>query len=428
MGSPETHNREDVMANVGSHVSEGLAMLAELMNSPVEVRSEGAYVWDSDGKEYLDCGGYGVFVLGHRHPRVVEAVKHQLDLNPLATRLFLNPVQADAARALAEISPEGLDYVFFTNSGAEAAELGIKLARMNGARRLVATEGGFHGKTNGALSVTGKPTFRDPFEPLLADVTFIPFGDAAALEAELAGSEKSAFIVEPVQGEAGVVIPPDGYLADVERICREHDTFLIVDEIQTGLGRLGTLWGMEPEGITPDAMLVAKGLSGGVMPVGALVATTAAFTGLNEDPMLHSSTYAGNPLAMAAARAAIDTIVDEDIPARARELGPRVKEALQAGLDAGCPDLVTEVRGRGLLVAVEFNEDHYAADFMFELLGNGVIISTSLNTHRIARLHPSAVMSDEDVDRLASALAKSAESIGKRYGKPTAKGAAHASR
>jgi putrescine aminotransferase len=223
------------------------------------------------------------------------------------------------------------------------------------------------------------------------------------------------------------VIPEAGYLREVERLCRAHDAFLIVDEIQTGLGRLGTLWGLDPEGIAPDVMLVAKGLSGGVVPVGAAVATAGAFRGLNDDPFLHSSTYAGNPLAAAAAKAAVETTIEEDVPARAAALGTRILELLSDALREGCPELVADVRGRGLLIAAEFRQDHFAADFMFELLGQGVIISTSLNAQRTARLHPPVVMDESDVEWLAGALRASAESIGRRYSTQT-KGAGNATR
>jgi putrescine aminotransferase len=397
------------------HVSQGTATLAELMNAHVEVRAEGSHIWDEEGTRYLDCGGYGVFLLGHRHPHVVDGVKRQLDRQGFASRVLLNPRLAEAAQALAGRAPEGLEYVFMTNSGAEATELGLKLAKANGAKRIIAMHGGFHGKTNGALSVTGRPLYRELFEPLLPNVEFIAFGDPDALERALSVDERSAVIVEPVQAEAGVVIPYSGYHRDVERICRERDAFLILDEIQTGLGRLGVWWGAEIEGITPDVMLVGKILSGGLVPVGAVVATPKAFEALNMDPLLHTSTYSGNPVAMAAVSATLEAIEREDAVATAAHLGGEIK-ALVAGALEEAGDLVAEVRGLGLLIAIEFKADHFAGDFVLELISRHVIVSTSLNTNRVVRLHPSICMSETDLAWLRDAVHESGAAVWSRFG------------
>ena len=318
------------IARYRAHIFEGMAMLAELMEAHVEVRSEGTRIWDEEGTEYLDCGGYGVFLHGHCHPRVVAAVREQLERHPLATHGTVNAELAAAAATLARVTPAGLDYVAFTNSGTEAVELGLKLARLNGRRRLISTHGGFHGKTNGALSVTGKALFRDPFQPGLADVTFIAFDDADALEAELAAGEPAAVILEPIQAEGGVIIPADGYLQAVRELCDSHGALLILDEVQTGLGRLGSWWGTDRDGVVPDILLVGKGLSGGVVPVAAVVATPDAYRTISEDPLLHSSTYAGNPLAMSAASAAITALEEDDIIPKAQALGARLLDELQA--------------------------------------------------------------------------------------------------
>ena len=403
-----------------AHVSAGMAMLAEIMGMHAEVRSDGTRIWDEENTEYLDCGGYGVFILGHRHPRVVAAVHAQLDRNPMAARVLLNGDMARAAQALARIAPAGLEYVFFTNSGAEATELAIKLARVNGRRRLIATHGGFHGKTNGALTVTGKSMFRDPFAPLLADVSFVAYDDVAALEAELGAGEPAAVVLEPVQAEGGVIIPADGYLRAVREVCDRHGALLVLDEIQTGLGRLGSWWGADREGISPDVLLTGKGLSGGVVPVAAAVATAETYRPLSEDPLLHSSTYAGNPLAMAAAMAAIAAIEQDGVIERAATLGARLLEELVALPRDVAPSVLTAVRGRGLLLALEFAEDHYAGDFVLELLARRVIISTSLNVNRVVRLHPPAIMVEDDIQWLLGALRESASAIEQRYAGATA--------
>ena len=404
------------IARYRAHVSEGMAMLAELMEAHVEVRSEGTRIWDEEGTEYLDCGGYGVFILGHRYPRVVAAVHAQLDRHPMSSRVLLNGELAHAAEQLARVAPAGLEYVFFTNSGAEATELAIKLARVNGRRRLISTHGGFHGKTNGALSVTGKALFRDPFQPGLADVTFIAFDDVDALEAELAAGEPAAVILEPIQAEGGVIIPADGYLQAVRELCDSHGALLILDEVQTGLGRLGSWWGADREGVVPDILLVGKGLSGGVVPVAAVVATPDAYRTISEDPLLHSSTYAGNPLAMSAASAAITALEEDDIIPKAQALGARLLDELQALKQDHAPTVLADVRGRGLLLAFDFHEDHFAGDFVLELVNRHVIVSTSLNANRVVRLHPAAIMDEDDIQWLLGAMRESADAVEERFG------------
>ncbi|MDP9072690.1 MAG: aminotransferase class III-fold pyridoxal phosphate-dependent enzyme, partial [Actinomycetota bacterium] len=236
-----------------------MASLCRLIAAPVELRSAGTKLYGADGDTYLDCGGFGVFLLGHCHPAVVAAVQHQVATHPLASRLFLNAELAEASAALAGVAPAGLDYVFLTNSGAEAVEVGLKLARLAGKTRVIAMHGGFHGKTMGALSVTGRPAYRDPFAPLLPGVEFVAFGDSDALDAALAvDGHRAAVILEPVQAEGGVRLPPPGYLRHVADRCQAVGAMLILDEIQTGLGRLGTWWGADAEAITPDVLLVGK--------------------------------------------------------------------------------------------------------------------------------------------------------------------------
>lgn len=409
-------DRLEVLARYRRHVNSGYAKLAGLTGMPVEVRSAGTRVFDADGHEYLDCGGYSVFVHGHCHPDIIAAVRDQLERHPLATRVLLNPQLALAAESLASVAPAGLEFVMFTNSGAEAAEVGLKIARLNGKTRYISTHGGYHGKTFGALSVTGRPKYQEPFVPLVPDVQFIRYGDVDELHTALtADGARSAVLLEPVQGEAGVIIPPPGYLRRVRELCSEFGAFLILDEIQTGMGRLGTWWGADREGIVPDVMLVGKGLSGGAVPVGAAVTTPAAFEPLNRDPLLHSSTFAGNPLAMAAAHAAVRVVERDELVERARILGERLLLELQRILNEHCPAVLVDVRGVGLLIAVEFVAEHIAGDFMLELMNRKVLISHSLNAHRVARITPPAILSDADCDWLLGATAEVARELGKRY-------------
>jgi putrescine aminotransferase len=404
-----------VIDDMRRHVSTGRASLAELIGGHVEVRSYASKVVDARGHEFLDCGGYGVFILGHCHPRVVAAVREQIERHPLATRLFAEPRQAQAAAALAARAPDGLERVHFVNSGAEATEAAIKIARTHGKRHLVTMTHGFHGKTLGALSVTAQEVYQAPFRPLLPDVTQVAFGDAAALAGALEAFDDCCVILEPVQGEGGVISPPPGYLTEVQALCRSHGAFFVLDEIQTGLGRLGSWWGADAEGIVPDVMLVGKGLSGGVVGVAAAIATPEAYAVLDRDPFLHTSTFAGAPLAMAAACATLEVIEEEDVVERARVLGDRLLGEISAldAFAAGGP--VTEVRGRGLLVGIEFAQPHHAAELVLELLDRRVIVNSALNNNNVVRLTPPAVMDESDMQWLLEALNQAGKAVEQTY-------------
>lgn len=408
--------RDAVLLCHRKHVNSGLARLADIMGTHVEVRSAGNYVFDERGERYLDCGGYGVFTLGHGHPMVVGAVKEQLERHPLATRGLVNMELAMAAEALSSIAPKGLDYVYFGCSGTEATEAALKLSRLHGKNRLISMHGGFHGKTIGALSVTGRTSYREPFEPLLPNVDFVRFGDADELEASLSHQgEECCVILEPVQAEGGVVIPPAGYLREVERLCRHYGAFLIIDEIQTGLARLGQWWGIDREGVIPDMLLVGKALGGGVMPVSAMVASARVYEKLNKAPILHTSTFSGNPLSAVAACAAINVFEQENVVARARDLGEKLMTELgQTGL-RDCPRLIREVRGEGLLIGIEFESEFLAGDFMIEMMHRNVIVSYSLNAHRVVRLTPPAFLTDSDVNWLSAACQDSLITLSERY-------------
>ena len=406
---PGRFDREQVLHRYSRHVNRSLASLARLTASPVECAGAGTKVHAGDGHTYLDCGGFGVFLLGHCHPRVVAAVQEQVARNPLATRLFLNPELASAAERLASVAPEGLDYVFLTNSGAEATELGLKLARLAGKTRVLAMRDGFHGKTLGALSVTGRPQYREPFLPLLPGVQFLPFGDLGALREALTAD--CVVLLEPVQAEGGVRLPPAGYLAGVRAACDDAGAVLVLDEIQSGMGRLGAWWGADLARITPDVLLSGKALGGGVVPVGAVVASPRMFAPLNADPLLHSSTFAGSPLAAAAATATIDTIEQEGLLERVRTLGPVVRDLAAEAVGRRCPGLVTEVRGQGLLVGIEFASPDLATEFLIGLLEARVIPSYSLNSHDVLRLTPPATLSAADLEWLGRALDAAAHHV-----------------
>lgn len=411
---PRTASQEmaaDVLTSYRKHLGRGRARLASLTGGVMEIASYGARVFDADGKEYVDCGGYGVFLLGHCHPRVVEAVTEQVRRHPLATRLLLEPVAAGAASALAEVTPPGLDYVHFVNSGAEATETAIKLARAHGLQRLISTTGGYHGKTTGALALTAKPFYQDPFRPLLP-AEHIPYGDAEALASALAAGPPACVVIEPVQGEGGVVLPPPGYLRDVQLLCVQYGAFFVLDEIQTGLGRLGSWWGADAEDVRPDILLVGKNLSGGVIPVAAAVATAEAYAHFDRDPYLHTSTFAGAPVAMAAARAAVQTIAEEGLVEQARLLGVDVIDRVRDALTL-LGDAVTEIRGRGLLIGIEMRDEYLAGELVLHLLEAGLLVNHSLNAHKVVRLTPPAVLTRSDLAQISTAFATAAAAIAK---------------
>ncbi|MCX5094648.1 aminotransferase class III-fold pyridoxal phosphate-dependent enzyme [Streptomyces sp. NBC_00365] len=402
------------------HLSSGRSVLGTVLGGMLETASDGAWVFTEDGRRYLDFGGYGVFILGHRHPHVTAAVHRQVDIHPLAGRVFLEPVAALAAEALAARTPPGLDHVHFVNSGAEATEAGLKLARAHGHTALVSTLGGYHGKTLGALTATANPKYQQPFRPLLPDSTAVPYGDAAALDATLAElGRRACVIVEPVQGEGGVRIPPPDYLAQVSRLCRTYGAFLILDEIQTGLGRLGSWWGMDAEGGSPpqpDVLLVGKGLSGGVVPVAAMVATPAAYAPFSRDPYLHTSTFAASPIACAAALAAVEALASEEVVPRARALGERLLADVRAACAPYTGGLVREVRGRGLLIGLEFAEEQAVGELILELVGRGVLVNHSLNATRVLRLTPPAIVGEEEVRLFLTALTEALRVVATRIG------------
>ncbi|MFF8658040.1 aspartate aminotransferase family protein [Streptomyces huasconensis] len=415
--APRPHaTGQSVAAGYKAHLSRGRGKLGEMFGGHVEVSSAGSRVRTADGQDFLNAGGYGVFLTGACHPRVVAAVERQIRTLPLATRLLLEPSAARAAAALAAVCPAGLERVHFTGSGAEAVETALKMARSLGHRRVIATHGGYHGKTLGALSVTGKPLYQDPFRPLLPLVSHVPYGDSAALAAEIGPDGSDAVVIlEPVQGEAGVVIPPDGYLKEVADVCRATGALFVLDEIQTGMGRLGAWWGADREAVRPDILLAGKSLSGGVIPVAAAIATEKAFAVFDRDPFIHTSTFSAAPVAMAAAEVAIDVIRDEGLTERAAELGRVLLGRLRGSLTEHCGHLVREVRGVGLLIGVEFHDAGTAGEFLLELLDRHVIVNHSLNAHTVVRFTPPAVLGDAEADELSEAVDGAARALGGRF-------------
>ena len=406
----------DVEATYRRHLGAGRARLAAVLGGQVEVAAQGCVVVDARQETYLSCGGYGAFLLGHGHPRVVAAVQAQAARRALATRLFLDPLQASAAETLAALAPPGLDRVYFATSGADAVEAAIKLARLHGKRRLIGTLGGFHGKSFGALSVSGNATLREPFAPLLQDVAHVPFDDADALERALAQTAEPACVVlEPIQAEGGVRLPSPGYLQAVAGACRRHGALLVLDEIATGVGRVGAWWACEQEGVVPDVLLAGKALGGGIVPVGAVLATAEAFAPLDRDPFIHSATFAGAPLVMAGVQATLEALAAEQAPARAEQLGRRLLAGMRAALAPAIDEgLVLDVRGRGLLLGVELAAPALAGDLEYELVARRVIPNHCLNHHSVVRLTPPVCLGDDEVAWLLDALAGAASALVER--------------
>jgi acetylornithine aminotransferase len=358
----------------------------------VLTKGEGPYVWDDQGNRYLDLlGGIAVNALGHAHPALVSAVTQQLNTLGHVSNFFATEPQVALAERLLDllgVGPGG-GKVFFTNSGSEANEAAFKLSRRTGRTHVVAIEGGFHGRTMGSLALTSKEAYREPFAPLPGEVTFVPYGDADALAAAVT-DETAAVVIEPIQGEAGVVIPPEGYLARAREITSAHGALLWFDEVQTGMGRTGSWFAHTRSGATPDVITLAKGLAGGI-PIGACIAVGEH--GVLLQPGNHGTTFGGNPVATAAALAVIETIEKDDLLGNARVVGER----LRAGL---ADPRVTEVRGEGLLIGLDLSQDR-AAEAVAAAQEHGFIVNMCA-PNRI-RLAPPLILTAEQADEFLAA-------------------------
>src|SRR5579872_1974865 len=407
---------DDVYAAYKEFINPPLARFMKMAGSAVEVEARGCRVYDHTGKSYLDfCGGYGVFTLGYMHPKVVGAVRKQLEHMALSSRVFFNAQTAALAKALSDLAPGDLKISFFSNSGTEAVEAALKLARLSTKRtHIVSTFNGYHGKTMGSLTATGRDVFRESFLPLVPEFEHVPYGDLRALEKAL--PHAAAFIVEPVQCEGGVIIPPDGYLQGARELCTQHGALLIADEVQTGLGRTGYLWGVDHERVVPDILTVAKGLSGGVIPIGATISRTDVWMhAFGNSPLLHTSTFGGNPLACCAGLTALEVLVEEDLVARSREHGAYMLQRAR-DLRERFPDVIAQVRGRGLLVGVELQHEGYGGVIIPECLKLGLTAAYTLNQQRVIRLEPPLVVTraeiDEALDIFARGVNRAREKLG----------------
>jgi len=356
------------------------------------VRGNGALVYDAQGREYIDCmGGYGVSLVGHCHPRVVEAIKRQAQTLITCHGSFYNDKRAELLEKLIKIAPKGLERIFLCNSGAESVECALKAAiKYTGKRKIISAVRGFHGKTLGALSATWNPKYRNPFRAFISEnFKFMPFGRIDEAE-RLIDEDTAAVIIEPIQGEGGIHVAPPGYLKALREICDKHDAVLIFDEVQTGFGRTGRMWASQHWNVTPDIMCVAKALGGGV-PMGATIGKAEIMDSLRVGE--HSSTFGGNPLACAAASAVIDVIVEEDLPERARVLGEYFKGLLQKMVDEF--RILREVRGLGLMLGLESRL--FIRDVLMKALERGLILLYS--GRNVIRFLPPLIISKHHLEK-----------------------------
>lgn len=396
-----------VVSDYAEFVNPYLGKLMNFAGFGVEMRAEGCIIWDHEGREFLDClGGYGVFSLGHRNPKVVQAVKDQLDQMPLGSKVFFGKATTDLAKELCRLTPGDLQYTFFSNSGAEAVEAALKFAKgATGRAKLVSTIGSYHGKTLGALAVTGREKYQKKFAPLMPGAEFVPFNDIDATVNAI-DANTAAFIIETVQGEGGIHVATNEYLRAAEAKCREVGALLIVDEVQTGLGRTGKLFGSDHSGVQPDIMTLAKCLGGGVMPIGATVVTPAVFDAVyGENPMIHTSTFGGNPMACAAGLAALRTLQEDGLVERSLVQGEKLKAGLQQVLEANA-DVLKEVRGQGLMIGVEFSMDEVGELVIAQMTKRGVIAAYTLNNPRVIRFEPPLIISDAQIEQAVSVFSE----------------------
>lgn len=419
-------DRNDVRNMHKEYGNSGLATLMGLLDFDKHfVKASGVNVWDSDGKEYLDfLGGYGALNIGHNHPRLLEALDKVKTL-PGLLQASLPALAGALAHNLAQITPGELQRSFFCNSGAEAVEGALKLARAaTGRTDIIFCKNSFHGKTFGALSVTGREKYQKPFEPLLPGCHPVPFGDTGALEKAMKAFNPAAFIVEPIQGEGGIIMPPEGYLARAQKICKKYGALLIVDEIQTGLGRTGKMFACEHEGVEPDVLCLAKSLGGGVMPIGAFITRDNIWKkayGSLDKATLHTSTFGGNARAAAAGLATLEVIYRENLVEEAHKKGQFFIEKLNL-LKNKYP-LIKDVRGKGLMIGLEFDQpgglsnkisfgitgklshEYTASIIAAELLNEyGIITAYTLNNPNVIRLEPPLTVTMGQLEAVCSAL------------------------
>ena len=364
---------------------------------PVTIeKGQGSHVWDIDNKEYIDCmGGYGVALVGHRNERVVNAIKAQIGKILTVHSSFYNKTREEFLENLIKVAPKGLSQVHLNNSGAESVEAAIKFARkFSGKKGMVAMKGSYHGKSMGALSLTFNPKYRKSFQPLVEKVSFSSYGDIDELR-DTVDKDTAFVILEPIQGESGIHVPPDSFLQDVRKLCDENKILLIFDEIQSGLGRTGSMWAADHWKTVPDIMCVAKGIAGGV-PMGVTLVRPDILSAMKKGE--HSSTFGGNPLSCAAGTATIQALTQDGLIENAKNLGQKLQHGLEELKSKH--KIIREVRGKGLMIGVELRFE--VKDILMEGIKNGLLLLYS--GRNILRFLPPLVISEEDVTKTLKIL------------------------
>lgn len=364
---------------------------------PVTIeRGLGAHVWDTNGKEYIDCmGGYGVALVGHCNPRVIKAIKNQIDKIITVHSSLYNKTREEFLEKLIKISPKSLSQVYLNNSGTEAVEAAIKFARkFTGKKKMIAMNGSYHGKSLGALSVTFNQKYRKAFEPLVDTVNFSSFGDIESLRS-IVDSDTAMIILEPIQGESGINVAPSGFLQQVRKLCDEKGIVLVFDEIQAGLGRTGKMWASEHWDTVPDIMCLAKGIAGGV-PMGATLVRPDILATINKGEQ--SSTFGGNPLSCAAGIGAIDALIEDKLVENADKNGKIFRDGLERLKEKH--KIIREIRGKGLMIGVEMKFE--VKDILFDGIANNLLLLYS--GKNILRLLPPLVISESDINKALETL------------------------
>lgn len=378
--------------------------------------------YDVDGNEYIDCiGGRGIYNVGHRHPKVLQTVMNQLQKQAMHTHDLLDPYRAILAKTLADISPGDLKYVFFTNSGGESVESAIKLARKATNRStFISTTSAYHGVSLGSLGATGKSFYRKPFLPNASqNFRHALFGDVDMLykmlkSLQMVGEEAAGVIIEPIQGNAGIRMPPDNYLQDVRSLCDDFGAVFILDEVQTGMGRTGKMFYAEHENVVPDILCLAKALGGGIMPMGAIVASEKVYQAFMDDPYRHEHTFGGNTLACVAAIATIHVLIEERLPERAATIGAYMLEQLQE-VASRFPKIVQEVRGKGLFIGVEFFDSVIGFEVSKGLFDNKILVEGTVGDVKTFRIEPPLTIEPEQVDRVIATFEKVLGQVQRKY-------------
>ena len=424
--APEERKRvvEESVRYWNEHVNAGFLQYRKSVSTDytaVEWEDEGAVFRDVNGKEFVDMlGGFDIYVTGHRHPRVVKAVRDQLEKQAIHSQELIDPLRTYLAHLVALVTPGDLQYAFFTNSGTESIEGCLKMAMLTtGRRRLVGAVGGFHGKTLGSLGGTSKAFFREPFLPLL-DWIHVPFGDVEALRmvlevGEFTGDRVAAVVLEPIQGEGGIVVSPPGYLPAARKLCDQYGALLVLDEVQSGMGRTGKMFCCEHDEVVPDLMALGKGFGGGVMPIGAVVGTPRTWQKYVENPFLHTTTFGGNPLACAAAIATLHVLLEEDLPRQAGEKGEYLLAQMNA-IAARWPKVMKLARGRGLMLGMEFQDHDLGYAVAKHLFARQILISGTYINARVLRVEPALTIGRPQLDRFLEALEDSVKAVYRERG------------